>query len=258
MILRRVIEHVRTQNWTAVVVDFVIVVSGVFIGIQVANWNAARADQVRGRSYLERLHTDLQTDIRNYNLKIDFWDRVAAFCDQALAYADSNDSGDATDWQLVLAFFQASQVEEFSTTQPTYDELRSAGELGLIRNIDLRKEISSYYANAGNAALDVFPVYREHVRGVIPTDVQVYIWNECYQSLPNEGQRMFACASPVDDARASSILASIVSRSEIMEELRYWRSTLTVSKFISRDRILFAQAIIDLIEAEPGLELQDQ
>lgn len=32
MLLRRVIEHVRAQNWTAVGLDFVIVVVGVFIG----------------------------------------------------------------------------------------------------------------------------------------------------------------------------------------------------------------------------------
>lgn len=31
MILRRVMEHVRTQNWTAIAPDFVIVVVGVFI-----------------------------------------------------------------------------------------------------------------------------------------------------------------------------------------------------------------------------------
>jgi hypothetical protein len=36
MILRRVIEHVKAQNWTAMALDFLIVVTGVFIGIQVA------------------------------------------------------------------------------------------------------------------------------------------------------------------------------------------------------------------------------
>ena len=36
MILRRVIEHVKPQNWTAVALDFLIEVTGVFIGIQVA------------------------------------------------------------------------------------------------------------------------------------------------------------------------------------------------------------------------------
>ena len=39
MLLRRVIEHVKSQNWTAIALDFVIVVVGVFIGIQVSNWN---------------------------------------------------------------------------------------------------------------------------------------------------------------------------------------------------------------------------
>lgn len=39
MLLYRVINHVRAQHWTAVLLDFVIVVVGVFIGLQVDNWN---------------------------------------------------------------------------------------------------------------------------------------------------------------------------------------------------------------------------
>ena len=42
MILRRVIAHFRKQEWTAIALDFLIVVVGVFVGIQVSNWNAAR------------------------------------------------------------------------------------------------------------------------------------------------------------------------------------------------------------------------
>ncbi|MGK2924785.1 MAG: hypothetical protein ACSLE2_04120 [Lysobacterales bacterium] len=42
MILRRVIAHFRNQEWTAIALDFVIVVVGVFVGIQVANWNEER------------------------------------------------------------------------------------------------------------------------------------------------------------------------------------------------------------------------
>lgn len=45
MILRRVTEHVKAQNWFAVGVDLVIVMVGVFIGIQVANWNEARIER---------------------------------------------------------------------------------------------------------------------------------------------------------------------------------------------------------------------
>ncbi len=35
MILRRLAEHVRAQNWFAVALDFLIVVVGVFVGLQV-------------------------------------------------------------------------------------------------------------------------------------------------------------------------------------------------------------------------------
>lgn len=42
MLFRRVAEHVKDQNWTAVGIDLCIVVVGVFIGIQVANWNDTR------------------------------------------------------------------------------------------------------------------------------------------------------------------------------------------------------------------------
>ena len=42
MILRRISEHVKAQNWFAVGVDLVIVVVGVFIGIEVQQWADAQ------------------------------------------------------------------------------------------------------------------------------------------------------------------------------------------------------------------------
>ncbi len=44
MLLRRVTKHVKEQNWTAVTLDFVIVVIGVVVGLQFSNWNENRAD----------------------------------------------------------------------------------------------------------------------------------------------------------------------------------------------------------------------
>ena len=62
MLLRRISEHVRAQNWTAVTLDFMIVVVGVFIGIQVSNWNDDRSLRERERVYLEQLLIDLESD----------------------------------------------------------------------------------------------------------------------------------------------------------------------------------------------------
>lgn len=59
MILRRVIGHFREQEWTAIAIDFLIVVLGVFVGLQVNDWNEARQDRKDERFYLARLQEDL-------------------------------------------------------------------------------------------------------------------------------------------------------------------------------------------------------
>jgi hypothetical protein len=58
MLLRRVIDHFKQQEWTAIALDFLIVVVGVFIGIQVSNWNDARSDRREERKLLMRLYDE--------------------------------------------------------------------------------------------------------------------------------------------------------------------------------------------------------
>ena len=65
MLLRRVIAHVRNQEWMAIGNDFLIVVVGVFFGIQVSNWNASRQDMQRAHGYLARIHGDLSADLES-------------------------------------------------------------------------------------------------------------------------------------------------------------------------------------------------
>lgn len=62
MILRRLTKHVEDQNWFAVGVDFLIVVVGVFIGIQVANWNDAKSERVLEQQVLVHIADDISLD----------------------------------------------------------------------------------------------------------------------------------------------------------------------------------------------------
>ncbi len=55
MLLRRVIEHVKAQNWTAVGLDFVIVVVGVLMAFQIAEWNENRNAKALRSTALDRL-----------------------------------------------------------------------------------------------------------------------------------------------------------------------------------------------------------
>ncbi len=55
MLLRRITKHVENENWFAVALDFVIVVSGVFIGLQLGNWNEARQTHAAFEEASDRL-----------------------------------------------------------------------------------------------------------------------------------------------------------------------------------------------------------
>ena len=250
MLLRRVIQHVRKQEWTAVAIDFAIVVVGVFVGIQAANWNDMRADEARARGYLERIQNDVEADLANYQNRIRFWKVVSNYGRTGLDYVDGGRSPDLTQWDLLLAYFQASQVGEFWTRSTTYDELKGAGELNLIANLDLRNALARYYTEAGNPAMTERPAYREHVRGVIPIDIQLYIWTKCYASNERGEQELRDCAPPVSEARATEIVNGIRRNRALMSELRYWMSTMHIAALIGRDRTRFAKRVLNAVDAE--------
>lgn len=60
MILRRISENIRTQNWFVVLIEFVILVVGVFMGLQVQDWNDARKERIEERELIVRLYEETQ------------------------------------------------------------------------------------------------------------------------------------------------------------------------------------------------------
>lgn len=66
MILRSVMKHVRDQNWFAVGLDFLIVVVGVFIGLQVQEWSGRQEDRRRELQIVADLLADLDIDRAQY------------------------------------------------------------------------------------------------------------------------------------------------------------------------------------------------
>ena len=67
MLLRRMIIHVEDQNWFAIGIDFFIVVTGVFLGIQLGNWNDARADERAYKDAIARYVLESEFNLKRLN-----------------------------------------------------------------------------------------------------------------------------------------------------------------------------------------------
>ena len=249
MILRRVIQHVKKQEWTAIWIDLVIVVVGVFIGIQVSNWNATRADDVRAQAYLIRIKDNLNYDLQAIERREVFWRQVIDYGNDAIRYAETGELVDGSKGKTVLAFYQASQLWPWVTNDTTYQELSNGGELGLIKDGNFRESLTKYYSEGAGNDLDYIlssqPEYRKIVRGLTPVAVSNHVWAKCWK-LPNAyEQYLLDCESPISEAAAQKVLDAYLKHPELLSELRFWNSSQGIAvKLVVNNKV----AVTDMLK----------
>jgi len=142
MILRRVIQHVKEQNWTAIAIDFAIVVIGVFVGIQVSNWNAARVEQRDARDALQRLEEDLRLTIRQAESSIAFMTESQRYADLVFDRLRECRLPEGDRDAFATGLYRLGKLSAGRLVRTTFDELRESGRLGLIGNIELRTALN--------------------------------------------------------------------------------------------------------------------
>ncbi len=226
MLLRRVIEHVKTQNWTAVGLDFIIVVVGVFIGIQVSNWNTSRADAQRDREFVERLAGNMAFDERNLIVARDYWLETANHGRDALQYLNTGEYAEGSQWRTILAFLHASQMNSIRFTDDAYQEMIGSGSLGAVGSIELRDRLGRLYSLGRddvflNTLFNYQSPYRINVRKITPIKIMDYYWEKCWIATPGN-QINIICPAPISDQEATEILALYKGYPEMADNLRYW------------------------------------
>lgn len=180
MILRRLSQSLKEQNWAAISIEFVLLVSGVFLGIQVANWNAERVSNKQSEIFSERLREDLKTEAWNYLSLNGYYGNVLINAENALAALDGE--MELSNEALIIAAYRATQYGESVRYRATYDELTSTGSIGLIKDPKLRKMALQVYNSSAYENLKIEGInsrYRIAFRMKIPMKVQNAVGSRC-------------------------------------------------------------------------------
>ncbi|MEO0615989.1 MAG: hypothetical protein AAFY69_07615 [Pseudomonadota bacterium] len=253
MFFRKISKQLKKQNWAAIWIDLVIVVVGVYLGIQVDNWNEARNDRDRAQVFAERLQRDLQTDIDRATMRRAFNVEVLDYGREALDWLESEQRGDGG-WSVLLALFQASQVAPYRQVNATFEEMRSAGELSLIKDPELRGNLSEYYLVATGSQSDyilrLIPEYRQTIRSLVPSEITRYIWDACHREFNYDDQELIDCESPTDVAEIEAVLVQVAEAPDLLPQLRFWMSTLKTANEMLDLNTAAAEGLIAELQVE--------
>lgn len=63
MILRRIANGLRRQDWTTVFVELVVVVVGLLLGLELNDWSNHQRDRRLAGIYFDQLILDLEADV---------------------------------------------------------------------------------------------------------------------------------------------------------------------------------------------------
>ena len=138
MILRRLLRAIGEQNWTAIVIEFVLLVAGVYLGIMAQQWSNDRAERRQAHAYLERILSDIRISIETNELNVS---RLTVISEQQSLVVGSLRQCALPEAKRDVFADGLSDLGKVGTTVfvlNTVEEMLSAGKFSIIRNSKIR------------------------------------------------------------------------------------------------------------------------
>ena len=249
MIFRHVKAHIEKENWFAVGVDFLIVVVGVFVGLQVSNWNEAQSFDNQETKLLYDLKKEMENSILSTNQKIDSYTQVAAASKRSLDFLSSKKSCETECWPILVDFLHASQWQGVDVRRTTYANMR---RLGLPRAGAVLDTVEAYLAQV-DAAIQAYsdkPHYRVVVRQLTSYEAMEFYWQNCHFVLAGVENYDLSCSKGVTDHIALQIVEAIAQHPEIKPNLTQWVSVAMHVPIGLSNQNALAEITITAIDAE--------
>lgn len=148
MLLRRITKHIKNENWFAVFIDFLIVVVGVFVGLQVENWNADRLAAKEEQQVLMQLQEQFNSFIDQSEINIK---KQTDYKNSAAKILNIIQQGEEpTDIEAFKTTLVKTGALQDAPPMPTVlQELVSSGQLSNLSSSDLRSLLTSFYQEFG-------------------------------------------------------------------------------------------------------------
>ena len=141
-------------NWRFLLGEFFVVVLGVLVALWVDEVKEARVEARLEAEYLQSFLIDLEADLVQFD-SADAWSRRQETAAATVISLYDGTPTTKSDAELVAAVETAGWQFFPSITRNTIDDLKSTGNLRLIRDPALRRAITTYYATLENSLIPI-------------------------------------------------------------------------------------------------------
>lgn len=144
MLLRRITQHLKAENWVALALDLVIVVVGIFIAIQVDRWYESRREKADETAHLSALASDFaatRAEIEEVIADCAGMMRAALVIRNEARKEKTELSAD----ELNALLTELSLLPFPRVIRSGYENLVSSGRFVELRNKDLVAQINQFY-----------------------------------------------------------------------------------------------------------------
>lgn len=145
MILQSVSRAVRKQDWSVVFIELLVVVVGLVLAFQADRWWEERADRSREQEYIARLIAEVKDDLEQIDHAIELAEVRQGFGDLLIEASRNPLVAHQQPAMFLVAVAQAAFTFSPSLTSHTFEDLRSTGNMGLIRNTEIRNALHDFY-----------------------------------------------------------------------------------------------------------------
>lgn len=144
MILARISKALKDQNWLAVGIEFVIVVTGVMLAFQVTQWSADRAEAEHRAIALDRLQEEVETATGILNSFLDMYAERNTDRTEVIERLLAADFEDMDEEAMKDALVSTSLFPAFSPPQGVYTEITSSGMVSSLGDARFRDALGRY------------------------------------------------------------------------------------------------------------------
>jgi len=192
MIIRRMAQFIRQHDWSAVVVEILVVIVGLMLAFQLDRWWEARGERVQEAEYVQRLIGDIEGDIPDIEYGIQLAEVRLAMADLLMAVSVDTEVALTRPMEFLSSVSQAAYTYTPILASHTFDDLSSTGNMRLLLNLEIKDSLYDYYGYDENQ-LQYRPLqfmteqrHFELAAGVLSNAQAVLVQDNLYIVTPGE------------------------------------------------------------------------